>query len=99
MRENPFRPGTKFPDLLEAKDTVIKEFFTNYDKAKYTYDYGDGNEFTISRVETYDFDLLPGVIEFAGNFRPEDDGCISGHCELVEAIHGGKYAAEEQMAL
>ena len=59
MRENPFRPGTKFPDLLEAKDTVIRDFFTNYDKAKYTYDYGDGNEFTISRVETYDFDLVP----------------------------------------
>ena len=36
MRENPFRPGTIFPDLLEAKDTVIKDFFTNYDKAKYT---------------------------------------------------------------
>lgn len=61
MRENPFRPGTIFPDLLEAK---------------YTYDYGDGNEFTISRVETYDFDLVPGVIEFAGKFPPEDVGFI-----------------------
>ena len=44
------------------------------------------NEFTISRVETYDFDLVPGVIEFAGKFPPEDVGFISGHFELVEAI-------------
>ena len=28
MRENPFRPGTKFPDLLEAKDTVIRFLLT-----------------------------------------------------------------------
>ena len=99
MRENSFRPGTKFPDLLEAKDTVIKDFFTNYDKAKYTYDYGDGNEFAISIVETYDFDLVPGVIEFAGKFPPEDVGFISGHFELVEAIKAGKNATEEQIEM
>src|SRR5690554_4052094 len=99
MRENPFRPGTKFPDLLEVKDTVIRDFFTNYDKAKYTYDYGDGNEFTISRVETYDFDLVPGVIEFAGKFPPEDVGFISGHFELVEAIKAGKNETEEQIEM
>lgn len=63
------------------------------------YDYGDGNEFTISRVETYDFDLVPGVIEFAGKFPPEDVGFISGHFELVEAIKAGKNATEEQIEM
>jgi hypothetical protein len=85
--------------FAKIKDTVIKDFFTNYDKAKYTYDYGDGNEFTISRVETYDFDLVPGVIEFAGKFPPEDVGFISGHFELVEAIKAGKNATEEQIEM
>lgn len=85
--------------FAKIKDTVIKDFFTNYDKAKYTYDYGDGNEFTISRVETYDFDLVPGVIEFAGKFPPEDVGFISGDFELVEAIKAGKNATEEQIEM
>lgn len=68
-------------------------------KAKYTYDYADGNEFTISRVETYDFDLVPGVIEFAGKSPPDDVGFISGHFELIEAIKAGKNATEEQIEM
>lgn len=47
----------------------------------------------------FDFDLVPGVIEFAGKFPPEDVGFISGHFELVEAIKAGKNATEEQIEM
>lgn len=95
-RENPFRPGTKYPDLLEAADTTIKELMSNYKKAKYTYDYGDDNEFMITLLETFDTELVPGVLEFAGKFPPEDVGFTSGHLELVNAIKAGKNATDEQ---
>lgn len=99
MRENPYWPGTKFPDLLEAKDTVISDFFANYNKAKYTYDYGDDNEFTITKLETYDLEMIPGVLEFAGKFPPEDVGSTTGHFDLVDAINLGKHATDEQIEM
>lgn len=95
MRENFFRLGMKFLDLLEVKDIVIKDFFINYDRVKYIYDYGDGNEFIIFRVEIYDFDLVFGVIEFVGKFLLEDVGFVSGYKEFIKVIKVGKNVIEE----
>ena len=42
---------------------------------------------------------MPGVIEFAGKFPPEDVGFVSGHKELIKAIKAGKNATEEQIEM
>ena len=99
IRENPFRPDTKYPDLLEAAYTSIKELMSNYKKSKYTYDYGDDNEFKITLLETFGIELVPGILEFAGKFPPEDVSFTSGHLELVKAIKAGKNATEEPIEM
>jgi hypothetical protein len=72
---------------------------SNYKKSKYTYDYGDDNEFKITLLETFGIELVPGILEFAGKFPPEDVSFTNGHLELVKAIKAGKNATEEQIEM
>lgn len=97
MRENPYNPNYKFPELLEASNIKLKQLFSKYNKAKYTYDFGDDNEFVITLLESLDGDLVPGVLEFEGRFPPEDIGGVPGHEEFIEAIKAGRKANEEQI--
>lgn len=95
-RENPYNPNHKFPDLLEAKDTQIKQLFAEYKKVKYTYDFGDDNDFEIKLLKVYEDELVNGVLEFNGTFPPEDIGGINGYGEFLHILQKGSKATDDE---
>ncbi len=99
MRERPFKKDTKYPDLLEAKSTTIKELFNEYKKARYTYDFGDDNHFQIELLDYTEDDVLIGVTDFNGKFPPEDIGGIHGYINFLNIQEHLSNATEEELEM
>ena len=70
---------------LYASKTIINEFFDNYEKISYEYDFGDSWSFTIEIKKSVEYDKkYPTIKRYKGDYNPIED--IGGVYVLMDMI-------------
>lgn len=97
--EEPFEDSLT-TDTLDARSTIIDDFFDKVERFYYIYDFGDWweHQVTIEKViQDYPHNY-PQVVKMKGDTPPEDCGGIDGYYELLRILDDSKDPMHEEMS-
>lgn len=79
-------------DYRDCENVDIAEIFDEYPIALYVYDFGDGWEMVVQKLDSIDYNNKTALItDYGGKYNPLDDmGGLDIFEEIVEAIENGE---------